>query len=81
MIINLGPDMGVVLGTKFNVVEGQPPIEYGGRILHRKPKNIAQIKVTELEKDFCYGQILYADPDIKVKKDDKLKETIKFDDK
>ena len=81
VIINIGPDMGVVLGTKFDVVEDQPSIEYRGKILHPKPKKIAQIKVTGLEKDFCFGQIVYADPDVRVKKDDRLKETIKFDDK
>jgi tetratricopeptide (TPR) repeat protein len=81
VIINIGPDMGVVLGTNFDVVEDQPSIEYRGKILHREPKKIAQIKITGLEEDFCYGQVVYADPDIKVKKDDKLKETIKFDEK
>jgi peroxiredoxin/Flp pilus assembly protein TadD len=79
VIINIGPDVGVVLGTKFDVIQDQPPIEYKGKTLHRKPKKIAQIKVTGLEKEFCYGQIVNADPDIRVKKDDKVKETIKFD--
>ena len=81
VVINIGPDVGVVPGTKFYVIQDQPPIKYGGKILHRKPKKIAQIEVTGLEEEFCYGQIVYADPDIKVKKDDKVKETDKLDDK
>ena len=73
--VNIGPDVGVVLGTKFNVVEDQEPIVYKGKTLFRKPKTVAQIKITELESGFCIGRIVKQTR--QVKKDDKLIETIK----
>ena len=73
--INIGADVGVVLGTKFNVMEDQEPIIYKGKKLLRKPKPVAQIKVTSLEPGFCIGQIV--DQGRQVKTDDKLMETIK----
>ena len=73
--VNIGPDVGVVLGTKFNVVEDQEPIVYKGKTLFRKQKTVAQIKITELESGFCIGRIVKQTRP--VKKDDKLIETIK----
>jgi tetratricopeptide (TPR) repeat protein len=73
--VNLGPDVGVVLGTKFNVVEDQEPIIYKGKKLFSKPKSVAQIKITKLESGFCIGRIV--DQTRQVKIDDKLIETIK----
>ena len=73
--INIDADEGVVLGTKFNVMEDQEPIIYKGKKLLRKPKPVAQIKVTSLEPGFCIGQIV--DQDRLLKIDDKLMETIK----
>jgi len=73
--INIGADVGVVLGTKFNVIEDQEPIVYKDKKLFRKPKPVAQIKITSLESGFCIGQIV--DQGRQVKIDDKLMETIK----
>ena len=73
--INIGPDVGVVLGAKFDVIEDQEPIIYKGKKLFRNPKSVAQIEVTGLEADFCTGRIV--DQIRQVKMDDKLKETIK----
>lgn len=73
--INIGPDVGVVLGTKFDVIEDQEPIIYKGKELLRKPKSVAQIEVTGLEAGFCTARIV--NHIRRVKLDDKLKETIK----
>ena len=73
--VNIGPDVGVVLGTKFNVVEDKEPIVYKGKTLFRKPKPVAQIKITELESGFCMGRIV--DQTRQVKIDDKIIETLK----
>jgi peroxiredoxin/Flp pilus assembly protein TadD len=73
--INIGTDVGVVLGTKFNIIEDQEPLVYKGKKLFRKPKPVAQIKITSLEPGFCLGRIV--DQGRQVKIDDKLMETIK----
>jgi len=73
--INIGADVGVVLGTKFNVIEDQEPIIYKDKKLLRKPKPVAQIKITSLEPGFCIGQIVDQGRQLKI--DDKLMETIK----
>ena len=49
VIINLGVKQGVVLGAPFEVLEEQKAIEYGGRLLQRAPKLIAQLEVVQLE--------------------------------
>lgn len=73
--VNIGPNEGVVLGTKFNVIEDQEPIVYKGKKLPRRPKSVAQIKITKLESGFCIGKIVAQNRPLKV--DDKLIETLK----
>jgi hypothetical protein len=73
-LLNLGSKQGVVLGTKFNVIEEGEPIEYKGKKLHSEPSIVAQVEVTKVEPDFCYGKI--KNQTRPVKRDDKLEENI-----
>ncbi len=74
VIINLGSKQGVVLGTKFEVLEEQKPIEYKGKLLQTAPKSVAEIRVMEVEPGLCYGTILRQERS--PKRDDKVQEKI-----
>jgi tetratricopeptide (TPR) repeat protein len=74
VLINLGLNQGVVLGTKFEVIKEQAAVEYKGKKLQRAPKVIAQIEVEEVEPDLCYARILNRKSSIN--SDDKVKEKI-----
>ena len=74
VMINLGSKQGVVLGTRFEVLEEQEPIKYKGKLLHSSPKPVAQIEVVRVEPDLCYARILNQERPLK--KDDKVKEKI-----
>jgi hypothetical protein len=73
-LINLGSNQGVVLGTQFEVVKEQKPIEYKGKVLKSAPKAIAQLEVTQVEPDLCYARILKKQESIQ--RDDKVQEKI-----
>ena len=73
-LLNLGSRQGVVLGTKFNVIEESKPIEYKGKKLYSEPSIVAQVEVTKVEPDFCYGNI--KNQKRPVTRDDKLEENI-----
>jgi tetratricopeptide (TPR) repeat protein len=74
VMINLGSNQGVVLGTKFEVVEEQEPIKYKGKLLRSSPKVIAQIEVVRVEPDLCYASIVSQERPLQ--RDDKVKEKI-----
>ena len=74
VMINLGSKQGVVLGTRFEVVEEQEPIKYKGKLLRSSPKTIAQIEVVRVEPDLCHARILNQERPLK--EDDKVKEKI-----
>ena len=74
IMINLGQKQGVVLGTKFDVLEEQKPISYKGKLLHSSPKSIAEIEVIQVEQDLCYTKIVKQERP--PKKDDKIQEKI-----
>jgi tetratricopeptide (TPR) repeat protein len=74
VIINLGTNHGVVLGTKFDVIEDQKPIKYKGKLLQGAPKTIGQIEIVRVEPDLSYGRILNQDRPLKT--DDKIKEKL-----
>jgi tetratricopeptide (TPR) repeat protein len=74
VMLNLGSGQGVVLGTAFDVLKEQEPIEYKGKKLRSAPKTIAQLKVTRVEPDLCYASISTKGADIR--KDDKVKEQL-----
>ncbi|RZB36022.1 MAG: hypothetical protein SRB2_02527 [Desulfobacteraceae bacterium Eth-SRB2] len=75
VMINLGSKQGVVLGTKFEVLEEQKPIKYKGKLLRSSPKSFAQIEIVRVEPDLCYARILKQESPIK--SDDKVREKIK----
>ena len=74
VLLNLGSRQGVVLGTKFNVIEERKPIEYKGKKLYSEPGIVARVEVTKVEPDFCYANI--KNQTRPIKRDDKLKESI-----
>jgi len=74
VMINLGSKQGVILGTRFEVLEEQEPIKYKGKLLRSSPKPIAQIEVVRVEPDLCYARILNQERPLK--EDDKVKEKI-----
>jgi len=74
LMINLGAKQGVVLGTKFDVIEEQAPITYKGKLLHSAPKTIGQIEIVRVEPELSYARILNQERSLKA--DDKVKEKI-----
>ena len=58
VIINIGSKQGVVLSTKFDVMEEQKPIKFKGKLLRRSPKNVARIEVVQVEPDLSIARIL-----------------------
>lgn len=70
--MNLGSRQGVVLGTKFEVLKEQKPIKYRGKLLRAAPKSVAEIEVSQVEPDLCYGRLLKQERS--VKRDDKVRE-------
>jgi len=73
-MINLGSKQGVVLGTKFEVLEEQKPVKYKGKLLHSSPKAFAQIEIVRVEPDLCYARILQQERPLK--SDDKVREKL-----
>ena len=73
-MINLGSKQGVVLGTKFEVLEEQKPVKYKGKLLHSSPKAFAQIEIVRVEPDLCYARILQQEKPLK--SDDKVREKL-----
>jgi hypothetical protein len=74
VMINLGSMQGVVMGTKFEVIEEKEPVKYKGKLLRGRPKTVAEIEVTEVEPDLCFARILKQDSPLK--KDQKVKEKL-----
>ncbi len=57
-VLNLGLNQGMVVGTKFEVIEGGEEIQYKGKTLRSSPKSAGQMEVVRVEPDFCYAKIL-----------------------
>jgi len=74
--IAIGPDEGVVLGTKFIVVEEKEPTVFKGKTYYEDPKPVANVEVIEVKGNFCKG--LIKNQKRPLIKEDKVKETIKF---
>ena len=73
-MVNLGAKQGVVLGSRFSVLEEAKPITYKGRVLQKAAKSIAQIEVTKVEPDLCYVKIINQERPLKA--DDKVQEMV-----
>lgn len=57
-MLNLGSRQGVVLGTKFEVIEEGEEIQYKGKPLRSSPKSAGRMEVVRVEPDFCDAKIL-----------------------
>ncbi len=73
-MVNLGAKQGVVLGSRFTVLEEVEPITYMGEVLQKAPKPIAQVEVTKVEPDLCYVKIINQQRPLKA--DDKVQEMV-----
>jgi hypothetical protein len=74
VMINLGAKQGVVLGTKFDVIEEQKPVKYKGKLLQSAPKVIGQIEIVGVEPDLSHARIMNQKRPLQT--DDKVKERI-----
>ena len=74
VMINLGANQGVVMGSTFEIIQDQEPIEYKGRKLKAEPKSIAGMKVVKVEPDLSYCRVV--DTSRPIKSDDKAVEKI-----
>ena len=72
VMINLGKNQGVVLGTQFDVIETQEPILYKGKALQSEPRCVGKIEIVGVEPDLSYARIL--NQDRALKQDDKVVE-------
>jgi tetratricopeptide (TPR) repeat protein len=75
VLINLGSEHGVILGSRFEVIEEQKPIEYKGKKLQPNPEVIGLIEITRVETDLSYGRIMQKTKPIRM--DCMIKEIIK----
>lgn len=73
-MINLGSDQGVVVGTRFDVVEEGKAVEYKGKKLKAAPKVVGQIEIVKTEPGLAYGRIVNQTRTIG--KDDKIVEKL-----
>lgn len=74
VMLNLGSKQGVVLGTKFEVLEEQAPITYKGKSLQASSKTIAQVEVVRVEPGLCSAKLTSKERSLKT--DDKVQERI-----
>ncbi|MDH3347839.1 MAG: tetratricopeptide repeat protein, partial [Desulfobulbaceae bacterium] len=71
VIVNLGEQQGVVLGTRFMVLEEGKSITYKGKVLKGIAKQIGEVEVVQVEPQFCTARIINAERSFR--KDDKVK--------
>ncbi len=74
VMVNLGTNQGVVMGTKFEIVQPGKPIKYKGKKLQGPPTVIGEIEIVETGPDVSFATILQADRGLK--KDDKIVEKL-----
>lgn len=72
VMINLGKNQGVVLGTQFEVIEEQDAVEYKGKKLQGAPKSLGKIEIVSVEPDLSYARVL--NKNRALKQDDKVVE-------
>ncbi|MCU0576608.1 MAG: redoxin domain-containing protein [Desulfobacterota bacterium] len=71
-MINLGSDQGVVVGTRFEVIEDAGEVVYKGKKLKSAPKVVGMIEVTKTEPGLAYCRI--AKQNRTIVRDDKVME-------
>jgi len=74
VMVNLGTKQGMVLGTKFEVIEESKPIKYKKKILRGLSRVIGEIVIEETGLDASFGRILQSDRPLK--RDDKIRERL-----
>ena len=74
IMLNIGQNQGVVLGTRFAVIKKGKPVVYKGKILTGAEKNVALLKVVEVAPEYSMAQIISQQAEIKP--DDKITETV-----
>ena len=74
IMINIGKNQGVVLGTQFSVLQDGEDVVYKGRTLKGTPKTIARIEVTTVEPDFSLVRIVTQK--VPLQRDDKIEEIV-----
>jgi tetratricopeptide (TPR) repeat protein len=65
-VINIGARQGVVLGTKFSVLQEGEVIEYKGKKLRSSDKPLGEIEVVQVEPDLCHARIVGGQGAVKV---------------
>ncbi|HOM30280.1 MAG TPA: redoxin domain-containing protein [Deltaproteobacteria bacterium] len=61
VMINLGSDQGVVQGTRFEVLEEGPQIEFKGRKLKGTPKVVGVLEVVRVEPGLSWCRVISSD--------------------
>jgi tetratricopeptide (TPR) repeat protein/peroxiredoxin len=74
VLINIGQAQGVVLGTRFEVLDPPRTIEYKGKKLKGTAKTIGRIEIVSVEQDFSYGRVI--ETKRALKRDDAVREKI-----
>lgn len=74
ILINLGEDQGVVIGSLFDVVEVKPAVSMKGKTFQPAPKVMANIEVVKVFPEFAYAHIKDQRRPIKV--EDKIMERV-----
>lgn len=71
-ILNLGSRQGVVMGTKFEALEEQEPLQYKGKTLGSAARSVGELEAIRVEPDLSYLRISKRDRTLKA--DDKVQE-------
>jgi hypothetical protein len=71
-ILNLGSRQGVVMGTKFEALEEQEPLQYKGKKLGSAARSVGELEAIRVEPDLSYLRISKRDRPLKA--DDKVQE-------
>ncbi len=72
--VNLGTNQGVVMGTKFEVIQSGKPIKYKGKELEGPAQVIGELEVVETGPDMSFATVIQADRPLQ--KDDRVKEKL-----
>ncbi|MGV8073245.1 MAG: tetratricopeptide repeat protein [Syntrophobacteraceae bacterium] len=74
VLLNLGANQGVVMGTKFEVLDEAQTVEYKGKKLQGASRAVGQIEVVDVQPDLSYARIVSKERTLKT--DDKVQEKL-----
>ncbi len=72
--LNIGSKQGVVLGTKFDLLQEGEAIEYKGKKLQSSARPVGVLEVTQVEPDLSFARVLTKGQPVRV--DDKVQEKL-----